>query len=274
MQLRRDFQTQASPVFSLPLAAMPPVQSRFAAAGLVAGLAASAAFVAPSSGRADSQLRGGVTSKAHARTPVSQEKSGDGLAALAVLGAGLAAVRGSRTQAKAAAAVEAPEPALFQPSEQFGATQPLGFFDPLGFTKTFRLWDRSHRGAMAGEGQTGEGGKIPGDVDPPDTEGPMPGESAETLDDLRQECAVLRQRVAGLEAENVELQALVREWRQWYSQSYKPQIEFLDNEVSRLVAMAPNCGRLAANACQDTSPGSTFSAPAMAAPRSLAKRGE
>ena len=27
-------------------------------------------------------------------------------------------------------------------------------------------------------------------------EGPMPGDSAETLDDLRQECAVLRQRVA------------------------------------------------------------------------------
>ena len=27
-------------------------------------------------------------------------------------------------------------------------------------------------------------------------EGPMPGDSGETLDDLRQECAVLRQRVA------------------------------------------------------------------------------
>ena len=129
----RDFQTEASPIFSLLVPAMPPVQSRFAAAGLVAGLAASA-FVAPST-RGDRQLRAGGTSKAPARTraPVSQQ-TGDGLAALAILGAGLAAVRGSRTQVNAAA-VEAPEPPLFQPSEQFGSTEPVGFFDPLGFTE-------------------------------------------------------------------------------------------------------------------------------------------
>ncbi|OLP96212.1 Caroteno-chlorophyll a-c-binding protein [Symbiodinium microadriaticum] len=128
-----DFQIHASPIFSLVVAAMPPVQSRFAAASLVAGLAASA-FVAPST-RGDRQLRAGGASKVPARTPVAQQKTGDGLAALAILGAGLAAVRGSRTQVNAAAAVEAPEPPLFQPSEQFGATEPVGFFDPLGFTK-------------------------------------------------------------------------------------------------------------------------------------------
>ena len=128
-----DFQIHASPIFSLVVAAMPPVQSRFAAASLVAGLAASA-FVAPST-RGDRQLRAGGASKVPARTPVAQQKTGDGLAALAILGAGLAAVRGSRTQVNAAAAVEAPEPPLFQPSEQFGATELVGFFDPLGFTK-------------------------------------------------------------------------------------------------------------------------------------------
>ena len=33
-----------------------------------------------------------------------------------------------------AQAAEAATPPPFQPSEQFGATEPLGFFDPLGFT--------------------------------------------------------------------------------------------------------------------------------------------
>ncbi|CAK9024467.1 Hypothetical protein SCF082_LOCUS16639 [Durusdinium trenchii] len=78
----------------------------------------------------------------------------------------------------------------------------------------------------------------------------MPGDSAETLDDLRQECAVLRQQKVGLEAENRELQALVKEWRMWYAQCYKPQIEFLDAEVARMVAMAPTCRRLASTAVQ------------------------
>ena len=120
----------------LAAAAMPTVQSRFAAAGLVVGLAASAsAFVAPSAGRPGSQLRKSAASTTPVRTSVAQQKTGDGLATLAVLGAGLAAVRGSRTQVNVAAAVEAPEPSLFQPSEQFGASEPLGFFDPLGFTK-------------------------------------------------------------------------------------------------------------------------------------------
>eukprot|EP00438_Fugacium_kawagutii_P007937 Skav203719 [mRNA] locus=scaffold259:598021:602025:- [translate_table: standard] len=82
----------------------------------------------------------------------------------------------------------------------------------------------------------------------------MPGDSAETLDDLRQECAVLRQRV-GLEAENTELQALVKEWRMWYAKSYKPQIEFLDAEIARMVTMAPTCRRLASTAVQEPEPG-------------------
>mmetsp|Transcript_11304 Transcript_11304/g.20058 ORF Transcript_11304/g.20058 Transcript_11304/m.20058 type:complete len:158 (-) Transcript_11304:111-584(-) len=84
------------------------------------------------------------------------------------------------------------------------------------------------------------------DVEPPPTEGPFPGESPETMDDLRQECAVLRQQVQGLESENAELQQAVREWRRWYAQSYRPQMEFLDAEVSRMVAMGP-LGRALAN---------------------------
>ncbi|CAE7763160.1 unnamed protein product, partial [Symbiodinium sp. CCMP2456] len=130
-----DFQTDASPIFSLVVAAMPPVQSRFAAAGLVAGLAASA-FVAPST-RGDRQLRAGGASKVPARTPVSQQKTGDGLAALAILGAGLAA-----------AVLQEDAPPLFQPSEQFGATEPVGFFDPLGFTKEMRMKELNN-GRMA-----------------------------------------------------------------------------------------------------------------------------
>lgn len=51
--------------------------------------------------------------------------------------------RAARTARKAAAAVESAEPAVkappppppFDPAKQVGATEPLGFFDPLGFSK-------------------------------------------------------------------------------------------------------------------------------------------
>mmetsp|Transcript_11940 Transcript_11940/g.27158 ORF Transcript_11940/g.27158 Transcript_11940/m.27158 type:complete len:116 (-) Transcript_11940:27-374(-) len=33
--------------------------------------------------------------------------------------------------------------------------------------------------------------------------------------------------------------AVVKEWRRWYSQHYRPQMEFLENEVSRLCSLAP-----------------------------------
>eukprot|EP00931_Biecheleriopsis_adriatica_P001691 TRINITY_DN102126_c0_g1_i1.p1 TRINITY_DN102126_c0_g1~~TRINITY_DN102126_c0_g1_i1.p1 ORF type:complete len:167 (+),score=20.92 TRINITY_DN102126_c0_g1_i1:126-626(+) len=82
------------------------------------------------------------------------------------------------------------------------------------------------------------------DIPPAPTEGPFPGESIETMDDLRQECAVLRQQKVGLEAENAELRSMLREWRQWYTNSYKPQVEFLDSEVTRIVALAPQGKRL------------------------------
>mmetsp|Transcript_31547 Transcript_31547/g.59241 ORF Transcript_31547/g.59241 Transcript_31547/m.59241 type:complete len:236 (-) Transcript_31547:157-864(-) len=104
---------------------MAPVQSRFVATGLALG-AASAAFLAPSSGPAG--LRGGALKPASAKPTPAEGKSGNSLAALAVLGAGLAACRAT-TKAQVA------EVPLFQPSEQFGATAPLGFFDPVGFTK-------------------------------------------------------------------------------------------------------------------------------------------
>lgn len=108
--------------------------------------------------------------------------------------------------------------------------------------------------AMEGKGTDGKDGKVDAELDM-SAEGPMPGDSAETLDDLRQECAVLRQRVVGLEAENTELQALVKEWRMWYAQCYKPQIEFLDAEIARMVTMAPTCRRLASTAVQEPEPG-------------------
>mmetsp|Transcript_33350 Transcript_33350/g.94925 ORF Transcript_33350/g.94925 Transcript_33350/m.94925 type:complete len:141 (-) Transcript_33350:142-564(-) len=72
-----------------------------------------------------------------------------------------------------------------------------------------------------------------------DSSAHYPGTAPETMDDLRQECSMLRQKVSNLEAEKTELEAAVRDWRTWYSQSYRPQIEFLDTEVSRLCAFAP-----------------------------------
>eukprot|EP00913_Durusdinium_trenchii_P030567 g28630.t2 len=123
-------------------------------------------------------------------------------------------------------------------------------------------------GPMAESGDAGKDlSKVDAELDM-SAEGPMPGDSAETLDDLRQECAVLRQQKVGLEAENRELQALVKEWRMWYAQCYKPQIEFLDAEVARMVAMAPTCRRLASTAVQEPEPGTERPAemPRMTAP--------
>ncbi|CAE8596585.1 unnamed protein product, partial [Polarella glacialis] len=58
----------------------------------------------------------------------------------------------------------------------------------------------------------------------------FPGSSPETMDDLRQECAMLRGQVGGLEADNAELQTMVRQWRKWYANTYRPQIEYFDTE--------------------------------------------
>eukprot|EP00930_Biecheleria_cincta_P085374 TRINITY_DN74777_c0_g1_i1.p1 TRINITY_DN74777_c0_g1~~TRINITY_DN74777_c0_g1_i1.p1 ORF type:complete len:160 (+),score=34.72 TRINITY_DN74777_c0_g1_i1:14-493(+) len=129
------------------------------------------------------------------------------------------------------------------------------------------------------------------DVEPPPTEGPFPGESPETMDDLRQECATLRQQVVGLEAENAELQMMVREWRRWYAQSYKPQMEFLDAEIGRLVGMAPPGKRLSSpppppnggtpaaggdpmrKTMSSTTGGSPWQPPAMSAPPGMRRQG-
>ena len=54
-----------------------------------------------------------------------------------------------------------------------------------------------------------------------------------------------------MSAENTELHALVKDWRLWYAQCYKPQIEFLEAEVSRMVSIAPTCRRLATTAVQE-----------------------
>lgn len=51
---------------------------------------------------------------------------------------------------------------------------------------------------------------------------------------------MLRQRVVGLDSDNADLAAQVKEWRRWYASTYRPQVEYLDNEVSRLCALAPS----------------------------------
>mmetsp|Transcript_11511 Transcript_11511/g.17344 ORF Transcript_11511/g.17344 Transcript_11511/m.17344 type:complete len:129 (+) Transcript_11511:112-498(+) len=73
-----------------------------------------------------------------------------------------------------------------------------------------------------------------------DDEGHLAGTHPPTMDDLRQECSMLRQRVAHLESEKSQLEAQVRDWKTWYAGSYRPQIEFLDSEISRLCAFAPS----------------------------------
>lgn len=78
--------------------------------------------------------------------------------------------------------------------------------------------------------------------DEPPTHVPFPGESPETMDGLRQEVAALRQRTASLEAENADQAAMIAEWRKWYAQTYRPQMEFLDVEVKRLCSLAPVFG--------------------------------
>merc|ERR1719229_514030 len=49
---------------------------------------------------------------------------------------GLGAVRERSSRITLRAASETVEPPKFQPYEQLGTTEPLGFFDPAGFTKT------------------------------------------------------------------------------------------------------------------------------------------
>ncbi|CAK0903445.1 unnamed protein product [Prorocentrum cordatum] len=68
----------------------------------------------------------------------------------------------------------------------------------------------------------------------------FPGDAAETLAELRAECAMLRQRVELLEAENGDLAAAARGWKKWYAKNYVPLVEFLDGKLSHL------CGGLLA----------------------------
>ncbi|CAJ1406692.1 unnamed protein product [Effrenium voratum] len=105
---------------------MAPASSRFLGTGVALGLAG--AFVAPSRPQAEPQSRAPVT-----RTPSAAPTGTTGtLATLAAASVTLAAF--GKTQLKSTAAKDIDVPAPFQPSKQFGATEPLGFFDPLGFT--------------------------------------------------------------------------------------------------------------------------------------------
>mmetsp|Transcript_117875 Transcript_117875/g.338018 ORF Transcript_117875/g.338018 Transcript_117875/m.338018 type:complete len:143 (+) Transcript_117875:121-549(+) len=108
-----------------------------------------------------------------------------------------------------------------------------------------------------------------------DSSGHQAGTHPQTMDDLRQECALLRSKVQNLEAEKADLEAAVREWRTWYAQSYRPQIEYLDTEVSRLCSFAPQQLRAGSQASPFGSPASSkgflksSSGPLSAAPPGL-----
>ena len=111
---------------SLTSSVMAPASSRFLGTGVALGLAG--AFVAPSRPQAEPQSRAPVTRTASA-APTGTTGT---LATLAAASVTLAAF--GKTQLKSTAAKDIAVPAPFQPSKQFGATEPLGFFDPLGFT--------------------------------------------------------------------------------------------------------------------------------------------
>lgn len=120
-----------------------------ALASAAACLTAAPLFVSPA-GNSPSSLRGqpqGVQSantSTHRTWPNAQ---GSMCASLLVGGAALTAMktgkriqRGSQVLRRvatldAAEEVEAPAPPPFNPADQIGAIAPLGFFDPLGFTK-------------------------------------------------------------------------------------------------------------------------------------------
>merc|ERR1719469_1407939 len=93
------------------------------------------------------------------------------------------------------------------------------------------------------------------------------------MDDLRQECSVLRRKNSHLEAERTELATQVKEWRAWYVRTYRPQIEYLNSEVSRLCAFAPQIGSpsagaslAASGAAYSTGFSTASNAPAVTAP--------
>mmetsp|Transcript_36376 Transcript_36376/g.81205 ORF Transcript_36376/g.81205 Transcript_36376/m.81205 type:complete len:431 (+) Transcript_36376:70-1362(+) len=94
------------------------------------GLALAPAFLAPSSKGAVSQgsLRGAPSPAAAASTQAHSALPS--ACAVAVLGAAAASATAAKKPARAAVVCQA-----FDPSAQVGATAPLGFFDPAGFTK-------------------------------------------------------------------------------------------------------------------------------------------
>merc|ERR1712137_1333158 len=91
-------------------------------------------------------------------------------------------------------------------------------------------------------------GAVENEEDEPPQHIPFPGDSPETMDSLRQEVAALRQKTAALEAANADQAAMIEEWRNWYKQTYRPQMEFLDVEVKRLCSLAPNFANANMNA--------------------------
>eukprot|EP00434_Breviolum_minutum_P043409 symbB.v1.2.038694.t1/scaffold6128.1/size22152/1 len=99
---------------------MAPVASRFAATGIALGLAST--FVVPNSGNSKATTRA-LQGSTVASAPTSTSNHVATLAAASVCLA-VGGVSRTRTQTQAS----------FQPSQQIGASEPLGFFDPLGFT--------------------------------------------------------------------------------------------------------------------------------------------
>ncbi|CAK9037602.1 Fucoxanthin-chlorophyll a-c binding protein E, partial [Durusdinium trenchii] len=96
---------------------------------ITVGALAAPAFLAPSSSSPGSQLRGAQVSQPAAKTQTSTAAGG-------VLGAAaVTAVASFLTTKRQSARAGGSVCYAFDPSKQVGATKPLGFFDPAGFTK-------------------------------------------------------------------------------------------------------------------------------------------
>ena len=130
------------------------VMSRLGAAAITVGALAAPAFLTPSASSPGSQLRGAEVSQSVPKT--TQNSTAAGVLGAAAVTAVASFVTGKRPSTRAAGPVQCQ---AFDPSTQVGATAPLGFFDPAGFTKgidekgfkKLRSYELRHaRGAMMG----------------------------------------------------------------------------------------------------------------------------
>jgi len=87
--------------------------------------------------------------------------------------------------------------------------------------------------------QAENGGSMPSSPSSPTVRRTKMPAMPTTMDELRRECAALRQRAIRLEAENFDLSRQANEWQKWYTHSYRPMIAYWDNKITRLCQSAP-----------------------------------